>query len=165
MILISAMTEDRIIGAGDGMPWDVPEEYQQYLDFTRGQTIILGRRSMEIFGPDLTAAHAVVLSRSDSVDRPDGYEGDLTTAAGLDEAVAAAEAYGKTVFCGGGANVYAQCLPLADAMYLSTIKPHAVDRDLPGDAHFPEFDPADWRVAEERDHPDFHFVHYERPGV
>ena len=31
MIIISAMSRDRVIGSGDGMPWSVPEEDQQFL--------------------------------------------------------------------------------------------------------------------------------------
>ena len=60
MIIISAMGRNRVIGNGDGMPWHVPEEYQHFLDTTRDQTIIIGRRSFEIFGPTLTCAHCNV---------------------------------------------------------------------------------------------------------
>lgn len=151
MIIISAMSEDRVIGAGEGMPWDVPEEYQQYLDFVRGQTIFMGRKSYEIFGDDLTTAHTVVLTSSTSLG--EGVE----TAATFDDALGQARAHGKTVFCGGGATVYEQALPLADAMYLSFVK-----GDFEGDAYFPEFDPAAWRVVESRDHAQFRFVHYAR---
>ena len=34
MIIIAAMSTDRLIGSGDGMPWSVPEEYRQYLDIS-----------------------------------------------------------------------------------------------------------------------------------
>ncbi|MEE3258297.1 MAG: dihydrofolate reductase [Candidatus Latescibacterota bacterium] len=64
MIIIPAMSKDRVIGSGDGMPWSVPEEYQQFLGFVEGQTVTMGRRSYEIFGPDLTSAHNIVVSRS-----------------------------------------------------------------------------------------------------
>ena len=36
-------------------------------------------------------------------------------------------------------------VPLADEMYLSTIK-----GDFEGDTYFPEFDAADWEVTEQR---------------
>ena len=64
MIVISAMSYNRVIGSGAGMPWNVPEEYQQYLRFIKGQTVIMGRRSYEIFGDDLTSAYTIVVSRS-----------------------------------------------------------------------------------------------------
>ena len=44
MIVIGAMSTDRVIGNGDGMPWDVPEEYAHFLRLVDGQTIIIGRR-------------------------------------------------------------------------------------------------------------------------
>ena len=49
MIIIGAMAENRVIGSGDGMPWDVPEEYAHFQRLVDGQTIIIGRRSYRIF--------------------------------------------------------------------------------------------------------------------
>ena len=101
----------------------------------------VGRRSWEIFGPDLTSAHNIVVSRS------------LTSAAGatvvdrVDLAVEVAREYGREVFCAGGAQLYAQTLPLADGMYLSYIK-----GEFEGDVFFPEFDEARWTVVEETPH-------------
>ena len=37
------MSENRVIGGGRGMPWYVPEEYEQYLRFVDGNTVIMGR--------------------------------------------------------------------------------------------------------------------------
>jgi dihydrofolate reductase len=58
------MSTDRVIGRGDGMSWNVPEEYAQFLRFIEGQTVIIGRRSYEIFEEGLTSAHTVVVNRS-----------------------------------------------------------------------------------------------------
>ncbi len=151
LILIAAMSETRVIGAGDGMPWDVPEEFQTFLDAIRGQTLLMGRRSWEIFGPHLPAAHVVVLSRTaDAIQgaqvRPD-----------LSEALATAASYDKPVFCGGGAGVYTQCLPLADELRLSTIK-----GEFSGDAYFPAFDPDHWRLVDQRDEPRYVFRRWVR---
>ena len=145
------MSKDRVIGSGDGMPWSVPEEYQQFLRFVDGQTVIMGRRSYEIFGPDLTSAHTMVVSRS-GVDK----EGVIVCGS-IEEAAERAASFGKTVFSAGGATIYAQTLPLAQAMYISYIK-----GDFVGDTLFPDFDESDWVVAERRDHDAFEFVHYQR---
>jgi dihydrofolate reductase len=61
------------------------------------------------------------------------------------------------VFVAGGGSIYAQALPLADEMYLSTIK-----GDFEGDAYFPKFDAAEWMITEERDEPEFVFRKYRR---
>jgi dihydrofolate reductase len=151
MIIISAMSKDRIIGSGEGMPWNVPEEYQQFLRLVGGQTVIMGRRSYEIFGPDLDDTHIVVISRS-TIDKQ-----GVTVCGSIEEAVEKATSFGKTVFSAGGGSIYKQTLPLAQEMYLSYIK-----GDFSGDTYFPEFDENDWDVAERRDHEGFEFVHYRR---
>lgn len=146
MIIISAMSKDRVIGAGAGMPWNVPAEYEQYLRFVGGQTVVMGRKSYEIFGPDLPAGtSAIVVSRSAKI-------ADAHVADSLESALAHARSLGKEVYVAGGATIYEQAIPLADQMYLSTIK-----GDFQGDAHFPEFDPEDWELVEERDQPGFVF--------
>ena len=151
MIIISAMSENRVIGVGDGMPWDVPEEYQQYLDYVRGNTVILGRKSWEIFGADLTEAKAIVVSRSISkVDH-------ALVADSLTAAIKLAEKNNGQTFVAGGSSIYEQAIPLADQMYLSTIKGH-----YDGDSFFPDFDSTQWDIAEERDHPNFVFRRYLR---
>ena len=151
MIIISAMTRRRVIGSGAGMPWSVPEEYRQFLAFIEGQTVIMGRRSYEIFGPDLSSAHNIVVSRSASE-----IAGALVCPS-VEAAVEAAADFGATVFSAGGASIYRQTMPLAEALYLSYIK-----GDYQGDVYFPEFDVRDWEVEKREEHPRFTFVIYRR---
>jgi dihydrofolate reductase len=151
MIIIGAMTRDHVIGSGDGMPWDVPEEYAHFLRLVAGQTIVIGRRSYEIFGDGLTSEHNVVVSRS---------TGDVAGAVvvpSIDEALRVAEGFGRTVFSAGGASIYSQTVPLAEAMYLSYI-----EGSYEGDAHFPDFDEHDWTVERREGHEGWEFVVYRR---
>ncbi len=151
MIIISAMSRDRLIGKGDGLPWHVPEEYKQFLRFIEGQTVILGRKSYPIFGKSLTSAHNVVVSRSLS-ELP-----GAVVVPSIEQAVEVAESFGKTVFSAGGSTIYEQTIPLADAMYLSFMK-----GDFEGDTYFPEFDESEWVVEKRQDHPKFELVVYRR---
>jgi dihydrofolate reductase len=151
MIIISAMSRDRLIGKGDGLPWHVPEEYNQFLRFIEGQTVILGRKSYPIFGKSLTSAHNVVVSRSVS-ELP-----GAVVVPNIERAVEVAESFGKTVFSAGGSTIYQQTIPLADTMYLSFMK-----GEFEGDAYFPEFDESEWVVEKREDHPKFEFVVYRR---
>ena len=151
MIIIGAMSTDHVIGSGDAMPWHVPEEYAQFLRFIEGQTVLIGRRSYEIFGNDLTSAYNVVVSRS-ARDLP----GALVVGT-IEDALREAESFGRTIFSAGGASIYAQTLPLADAMYLSYIKGH-----FTGDAYFPAFSDREWAVERRDDHHRFEFVIYRR---
>jgi dihydrofolate reductase len=156
MIVIGAMAENRVIGKGDGMPWDVPEEYRHFQDLIAGQTIIIGRRSYEIFRADLTSAYNVVVTRS--VTRLAG----AVVVPSIEEAIHAAASLNPVYFSAGGATIYAQTIPLADTMYLSYIK-GAFD----GDTYFPPFDEGDWQIDRRDEHPRFDFVVYRRvvPGI
>jgi dihydrofolate reductase len=151
MIIISAMSRDRVIGSGEGMPWSVPEEYRQFLGFVKGQSVIMGRRSYEIFGPDLDDSLNFVISRSNI--QIDG----ATVCGSVGEALQQAEVSGRIVYSAGGGSIYTQTIPLADSMYISYIK-----GEFSGDTYFPEIDEKEWGVAESKDHHDFEFVVYQR---
>lgn len=138
--IISAMGENRVIGAGDGMPWSVPEEYQHFLNTVAGQTVIFGRKSYEIFGADLDNAKVIIVTRQGSL------PGALT-ASSLEEALRLAATDENETFVAGGASIYEQAIPLADRMLLSTI--HG---DFAGDAYFPEFDRSEWSVEGLEEH-------------
>lgn len=153
MIIISAMSKDRVIGSGQGMPWNVPEEYEQYLNFVKGQTVIMGRTSYEIFGPDIDCGHNIVVSRS--ISEVPG----AVVCSSIESAIEKAKSFGKTIFSAGGSSIYEQTIPLAQTMYLSIIK-----GDYKGDAYFPEFNKTEWRVDRHKDHEDFEFFVYNRKG-
>ncbi|MDZ7708264.1 MAG: dihydrofolate reductase [Trueperaceae bacterium] len=149
--IISAMTVDRVIGADDGMPWDVPEEYRHFVDSVRGGAVILGRTSYEIFGPDLEEVEAIVLTRRDRA--PAGTH----KADSVEGAVDIARELGRDPWIAGGASVYRQALPVADEMHLSFVPGR-----FEGDAYFPVWDADVWTLAEERPHPRYLFRRYVR---
>ncbi|EFG9152960.1 dihydrofolate reductase, partial [Escherichia coli] len=64
----------------------------------------------------------------------------------------------------GGGQIYQQAMPVADRLYVTHVL-----ADIAGDTHFPDIDPAVWRVVESTDYPagekDSHatrYVVYER---
>lgn len=150
VILVGAMTKDHVIGQGDGMPWDIPEEYQTFIDNIRGQTVIMGRKSFDVFGPDLTSAHAIVISRGS----PDV---GVPVVDSIDQALELARSYGQRIFVAGGSQIYALALPHADWMYLSEIK-----HDYEGDRYFPEFDHHQWQIVREDEHARFIYREWKR---
>jgi dihydrofolate reductase len=151
MIIIAAMSARRVIGTRNGLPWNIPEEYQQFVDFVNGNTVIMGRRSYEIFGADLGETNMIVVSRSaKQLHR-------ATVVDSIPGAVEHANSLGKTVFSAGGASIYEQTIPLADTMYLSYI--HG---DYDGDTFFPAFDESEWHAERTEDHRRFRFVIWKR---
>ncbi|MBA2114384.1 dihydrofolate reductase [Bremerella alba] len=150
VILVGAMTKDRVIGTGNGMPWDIPEEYQTFIDNIRGQTVIMGRRSYEVFGPDLTSAQAIVVSRG----APDL---GVPVVDSIEKALEMARSYGVKIFVAGGSQIYELALPHANWMYLSEIK-----EDFDGDKYFPEFNRSQWEVTREDEHAQFIYREWQR---
>lgn len=149
MIIISAMGQNRVIGSGDGMPWDVPEEYQHFLNTTRDQTIIIGRKSFEIFGPTLSCRHCIVLSRGAQTIE------NATVARSFDDAERLASETGCDVYVAGGASIYAIAVHKADRMLLSYIK-----GTFDGDAFFPDI-PDRWAVTSREDRGSYELVQYD----
>ncbi|MDA8018186.1 MAG: dihydrofolate reductase [Thermoanaerobaculia bacterium] len=156
LIVIAAVgCGNRVIGRDGGLPWNIPDEYQQFLEHIRGHTVIMGRISWEIFGEDLTSARHIVLTRNPRKVR------NAITVPSFEQALERAEAIGsRRTFVAGGASVYEEALSEADALYLSYVK-----GEYSGDTFFPDFDPADWSVEWTREHPAFEFVAYGRRAV
>jgi len=148
LILISAMSRSRVIGNRNRLPWNLPDEYEHFRGLVRGHPVIMGRTTYEIFGPDLHDSPLIVVSTSRN-ELPDAQ-----IHASVESALEAARALpGDRVFSAGGASIYRQTLPLADALYLSII-----DGDYEGDTWFPAFDERDWPLVRTDQHPHWNFT-------
>lgn len=150
-IIISALAENRVIGTAEGMPWNVPEEYRQYLTFIQDQTVIMGRTTYEIFGKDLTSKYTIIVSRTMKPTR------DYEVCPSVSQAIRRAESLGRDIYIAGGASIYAQTINQADYLYLSWIK-----GAYEGIAYFPEIPEGLWAPEFREDHEGFEFVRYRR---
>lgn len=159
--LIAAVARNRAIGAGNALPWRLPEDLKRFKSLTLGHPIIMGRKTWQSLGRPLPGRTNIVVSRSAGLEAPGGsVAGSLEASLSM-----AANAGADEAFIIGGAEIYAQALPFADCLQLTEI-----DRDFAGDAFFPAFDPAHWReTARESHHAhqaeadfDYAFVTYER---
>lgn len=158
LTLIAAVARNRVIGRDNKLPWHLPEDLAHFKALTTGQAVVMGRKTWESLPPKfrpLPQRVNIVVTR-DPAFRAEGAE----TANSLSAAVAAAG--DKRVLVIGGAEIYAQALPLADCLELTE-----VDLDCEGDAFFPEFDCDAWtETARERHQSatglDYAFVTYQR---
>ena len=149
--IIVAMTEDRVIGTGDGLPWHLPDDLQLFKRLTMGCTIIMGRKTYQSIGAPLPGRDNIVLSQSQKelpgVRLCDGFMTGLIAAAQL----------GHPIFVIGGKELYRKALPIASDLHVSWIKDA-----VPGDVYFPAFDLTDWVACDDDDFPAFRYVHYHR---
>ena len=140
--MIAAMTEDRVIGIENTLPWKLPNDMKWFRQNTLGKPIVMGRKTFESFGAKpLPGRTNIIITRDQSYQAEDSIvvysiEEALKTAGDVDE-----------VMIIGGASFYEQMLPKSDRLYLTF-----VEADLEGDAWFPEFDLNDWNEVESIHH-------------
>jgi dihydrofolate reductase len=162
--LIYARARNGVIGKGGGLPWHLPEDMAHFKQVTMGCPVIMGRKTWESlperFRP-LPGRTNIVVTRQPEWDDP-----GAARAASLPEAMALCAGESQ-VWVIGGAEIYAQALPLAHIVEVTEI-----DADFEGDAFAPRFGP-EWReVARQRQRSanglDFSFVtyrHTQHPGT
>jgi dihydrofolate reductase len=149
--IITAMTQAGVIGKGNALPWHIPDELKNFRRLTQGSTVIMGKRTFESIGRPLPNRNNVVLGPSD-------WEAPgIVVCQSIDESLKIAQLYGNDIFVIGGAQTYAQFLPLAQRLVISYIK-----QDYEGDVFFPAFNLSEWNVVQRVGYPEFEVVTFER---
>ncbi len=147
------------LGAGNAMPWRLPDDMRHFRALTTGHAIIMGRKTWESLPRALPDRQNIVVTRQA------GY-----VAAGAETAVSLAAALARVhmpapSFCIGGGELYAAALQHAGMLYVTEIA-----RDFAGDTLFPAFDRSLWRETSRDVHHaaegfDYAFVTYERAAA
>ncbi len=217
---IAAMALNRVIGAGNQIPWRLPEDFKWFKQMTTGHVIVMGRKTFESIGRPLPKRETIVLTRgsfsypgvktihdlselthwpenpspglaatlppSDGERDREGFlepprlairAPERTERRSPNRLVAAEMGFEpirrsalqsvgrgvpnvastREIFICGGAQVYAQALPLCSDLYLTLVK-----REVDGDTLFPPFEDQ-FELAEElRDTAEFIILHYRR---
>ena len=58
------MSLTRVIGAGNRIPWHLPEDFKWFKKTTTGHVIVMGRKTFESIGKPLPNRITIVLTRS-----------------------------------------------------------------------------------------------------
>jgi dihydrofolate reductase len=161
LTLVAAVARNGVIGRDNDMPWRLPEDLKHFRRVTLGAPVIMGRRTWD----SLPAAFKPLPGRRNVViTRNPGWQAEgAEAAASLQEALQRLAA-APAAFVVGGAQLYAQALPLADELVLTEI-----DRDFEGDTRFPAYDRTAFTEVARETHRaappndfDFAFVTYRR---
>ena len=148
-IAIAAMSLNRVIGVENQIPWHLPEDFKWFKQTTTGHVLVMGRKTFVSIGRPLPNRETMVLSRSDF--RHPGVR-TIRSLAELPALVGE-----RQVFICGGAQIYAQVLPQCAELLLTLVQ-----REVAGDAFFPEFE-AQFELTEEiRTTPEFKIQRYRR---
>ena len=133
--LIYARSRNGVIGREGQLPWHLPADLAHFKQTTLGQAVVMGRKTWdslpERFRP-LPGRTNIVITR-----QKDWQAAGALVAHSLDQAMALCPE-SEPLWVIGGAEVYAQALPLA-----STVVVTEIDIDVQGDAHAPHLG-AEW---------------------
>ena len=158
IILIAAVSKERVIGKQGGIPWKLKEDLSFFREKTLNASVIMGRTTYESIGRPLPNRLNIVMTRSAK-----NIEGIVETAS-VEEALETASKYTNTseVFVIGGENIYKIFLPLANRMIITEVELEIEG----GDTFFPEWDIDEWkelsRDRKEENGIRFSFVDYKR---
>lgn len=144
-----AVAENGVIGRDNGLPWRLSSDLKRFKAGTMGKPIVMGRKTFESIGRPLPGRLNIVVTR-DRAFRAEGAE----VVGSIEEALTLARIRGRCmagadeICVVGGGEIYRQAMPLADRLHVTHVLA-APD----GDAHFPEIDPATWRLVSSQDVP------------
>ena len=167
VVLVAAMAENAVIGRDGRLPWRLKSELQHFRALTWGKPVVMGRKTYL----SIAARHRPLAGRTNVVvsRNPDFTAPGAVVAPALEVALAIARADAlrrgtDTIMVAGGADIYAQAMPLADEIALTLVHSRP-----PGDTVFPSIDSHLWeeisrieRPAEPHDSAAFAYVCYQR---
>ena len=140
VVLVLAVSENGVIGRGNALPWDLPDDLQHFKRVTMGCPVVMGRKTFESVGRPLPGRTNIVLTRDASWHHA-GVVVASDTQGAVERAQQQALLDGAPALCViGGAEIYRAFLPMADKIILTEV--HGT---VSGDAYFDLAQIAGWR--------------------
>jgi dihydrofolate reductase len=165
IVLIAAVAENGVIGAGGAIPWRLKSDMQRLKTMTMGRPIVMGRKTFESFPRRPLPGRTNIVVTRDAAFRADGVV--VTNSFADAMAIATGDAlrrFATEIAVVGGAEIYAQWMDRADRLEITEV--HARPD---GDTRFAAIDARDWEeVARVRnpagadDSADFSYVTFRR---
>lgn len=124
IIFVAAMSENGVIGQNGRLPWHLPNDFKHFKKLTRGQHILMGRKTFDSLGRALPERHNLVLTKDRTLCAP-----DIEVVHSKEEVV---NRNYETLMVIGGEEIFRLFLPECTKMYLTL-----VHTTITGDAYFP----------------------------
>lgn len=135
--IIVAMSDNRVIGVKNKLPWHISEDLRHFKRTTLNRTIIMGRKTWESLPKKpLPKRNNIVITSQLHYDAPGAIVCDS-----FGDAISEAYKFDNDIFIIGGEQIYKQALvaDVVDKVYLTHV--HQI---VGGDAFFPDLHPNDW---------------------
>lgn len=154
--IIVGQSLNRVIGRLNKIPWHVPEDMAHFKNTTMGHIVVMGRKTFESLPKGaLPGRMNIVLTRDKNFTAD-----NITVMHSVDEVLNwyKADSTQRDLYVMGGAKVYRQFLPYAEAIDLTSIDVNIAN----GDATFPQLEEDEWLVVKEEEHRTHTFFYIER---
>ena len=147
ILLVAAVSDNGVIGRGNALPWRLKSDLKNFRALTMGKPVIMGRKTYLSIGRPLPGRTTIVVSRDPAFAAP-----GILAAPSLEAAFAAARGDASrrgadSIVVAGGADIYAQVLPVASRVVITH-----VHRRVDGDVLFPPIDRTIWREIARDEH-------------
>ena len=138
--IIAAVAKNGIIGADNRLLWRLKSDMKHFRALTMGKVLIMGRKTFESIGKPLPGRHTIVITRDKNL-VIEGAKVVHSLAEAIEAGAAIARETGSDeILIGGGGEIYAAAMSLADRLEIT-----AVALEPEGDASFPRIDSSLWR--------------------
>ncbi|ARU17068.1 dihydrofolate reductase [Croceicoccus marinus] len=142
LFLVFARAQNGVIGQNGRLPWHIPADLAHFKRLTMGTPMIMGRATYDSLPGVLPGRRHIVLTRDE-----DWSGEDAEIAHDFDSAIHLANAARIAVI--GGADVFAQAMPLARRIEMTE-----VHRDFEGDVTMPAPPADEWEETGRTDCPE-----------
>lgn len=126
MNIIAAVAANGVIGNAGRLPWHIPEDLKRFKEMTKGDIVLMGRKTYESIGKPLPGRKNWVVTRDPSI-----WLDGVTRWRNLDTALEVAKDMKETVWVIGGGSLLEAALPFAEEVCITWI-----DKEVEGDAFF-----------------------------
>jgi dihydrofolate reductase len=119
--LVVAVADNGVIGRDGGLPWRLSSDLKTFRRLTMGKPLIMGRRTFQSLKKPLDGRDNIVVTRDEGF-RPAGAIVAPSFPAALAQAERCARERGvDEVMVIGGADIFAEALPLAGRIYKTEV--------------------------------------------
>lgn len=144
--LIAALTEKRVIGNKNKIPWHIKDDLLHFKNLTLHHTVIMGRTTFDSLigyykksGKSLPDRRHIIVSRDTNyvLDLPDcfvAHSVDEALKLAIEKESAGGQEREGEVFVSGGASIFEQTIGRADKLHLTI-----VHGEFEGDTYFPDY--------------------------
>jgi dihydrofolate reductase len=155
--IIVCMSQNKVIGINNKLPWKLPEDMAYFKKTTVGKSVLMGRKTYDSIGKALKDRENYILTKNkDYISNDSIVIHDIKEISGKED-----------LFIIGGSEIYKQTLAIADRLYITKI-----NHNFEGDTYFPDFNLGEWEevsnekgIKDEKNPYDYDFIIYQRKSI